>query len=84
MESNANQFLGCMYASDNSQRISGPCMDSATCGGLESPLDVGNGDPKNSTTFNYCEKNAGRFLGEATVCNDCVKHMPENKYLSNC
>ena len=84
MKSKANHSLGCMYAPDNSQKISGPCMDSATCGALDLPLGVGDGNLKNSTTFNYCEKNDGRFAREAAVCNDCVKHMPENKYLSNC
>lgn len=73
-----------MYAPDNAERISGPCMDSVTCGGIESPLDVGNGNPKNTTTFNYCEKIGGRFGSEAAVCNDCVQHMTNNKYLSNC
>lgn len=73
-----------MYAPQNAQRISGPCMDSATCGGLESPLDAGNGNPKNTTTFNYCEKNGAKFGSDAAICNDCVQHMPTNKYLANC
>ncbi len=80
----SNGVKGCLFAEDNTEKLSGPCMVATTCGGMEESLRVQAQEPNDGPIYDYCTANNSRFDGEASLCNACLQHMPDNKYLSNC
>lgn len=73
----------CLFSTDNTEVVGGPCLDDATCGGIQNQLAVANPVANFAGTFEYCSANGSQFEEEAALCNDCVQHMPNNRFLSN-